>query len=58
MNKNGYDTLEEWRNAIVDETIENTSKNRPVLIITNSGKELSNLYNLLNKKWNKNYIYT
>jgi len=56
--KYGYDTLEEWRNAIVDETIENTSKNRPVLIITNSGKELSNLYNLLKKKWNKNYIYT
>ena len=35
--------------TIVDETIENTSKNRPVLIITNSGKELSNLNNLLKK---------
>ena len=57
-NKYGFDTEDEWRNAIINETIENTSKNRPVLVITNSGKELSKLNNLLIKKWNKNMIYT
>ena len=57
-NKFGFRTEEDWRNAIINETIENTSKNRPVLIITNSGKELSKLNNLLIKKWNKNLVYT
>ena len=57
-NKYGFDTFEQWRKAIVDETIENTSKNRPVLIITNSGNELSNLNNLLKKQYNNNMIYT
>ena len=57
-NKFGFSTEEDWRNEIINETIENTSKNRPVLIITNSGKELSKLNNLLIKKWKKNLIYT
>ena len=57
-NKYGFDTEDDWRNAIIKEAIENTNKNRPVLIITNSGKELSKLNNLLIKKWNKNMIYT
>ena len=57
-NKYGFDSEDDWRNAIIKETIENTNKNRPVIIITNSGKELSKLNNLLIKKWKKNMIYT
>ena len=33
-------------------------ENKSTIVAQNSGKELSNLYNLLKKKWNKNYIYT
>ena len=57
-NKTGFDTFEKWRKAVVDEALENTSKNRPVLIITNSGKELSNFENLLKNKYKKDMIYT